>query len=80
MEELTNFKYGYKEKLKGDIAKVENYSLNEIKNFKKGEKVFHQKFGYGLILEIEGENALIDFKKAGQKKVKTNYLFSENDL
>ena len=79
-KELTNFKYGYKEKLKGDIAKVENYSLNEIKNFKKGEKVFHQKFGYGLILEVEGENALIDFKKAGQKKVKTNYLFSENDL
>ena len=77
---LSNYKYIHKEKNKGTVTKLENYSLNEIKEFKKGEKIFHQKFGYGFILEIEGENALIDFKKAGQKKVKTNYLFNENEI
>jgi DNA helicase-2/ATP-dependent DNA helicase PcrA len=38
-----------------------------------GTRVFHQKFGYGLIKKLEGEGAqqrvIIDFEKAGQKKL-----------
>jgi DNA helicase-2/ATP-dependent DNA helicase PcrA len=31
--------------------------------------VFHQKFGYGAVTAIEGNKLLIDFEKAGEKKV-----------
>ncbi|MFX7808520.1 hypothetical protein ABTK09_20030, partial [Acinetobacter baumannii] len=32
-----------------------------------GMRVFHQKFGYGLIAEIEGNKLEIDFESAGRK-------------
>jgi len=35
----------------------------------KGERVFHQKFGYGRITGIEGNKLLVAFDKAGEKKV-----------
>ena len=34
-----------------------------------GQRVFHQKFGYGAVKAIEGNKLLIDFEKAGEKKV-----------
>ena len=39
-----------------------------------GDKVFHQKFGYGIIKSMEGENAEVSFSKTNIKKVKKNYL------
>ncbi len=35
----------------------------------KGQRVFHQKFGYGAVRIIEGNKLLIDFEKAGEKRV-----------
>jgi len=35
----------------------------------KGQRVFHQKFGYGAVRVIEGNKLLIDFEKAGEKRV-----------
>ena len=35
----------------------------------KGDRVFHQKFGYGAVRVIEGNKLLVDFEKAGEKKV-----------
>ncbi len=43
-------------------------------DFKHGERVFHQKFGYGAIREITGEKITIDFEKAGTKKVIASFL------
>mgnify|MGYP000683760990 FL=1 len=37
--------------------------------FKKGQRVFHQKFGYGKISSIEGQKLTIDFEHSGPKKV-----------
>ncbi|MFM7028836.1 MAG: ATP-dependent helicase [Chakrabartia sp.] len=34
-----------------------------------GQRVFHQKFGYGRIAEIEGNKLEIDFDQAGRKRV-----------
>ncbi len=31
--------------------------------------MFHQKFGYGAIRAIEGNKLVVDFEKAGEKKV-----------
>lgn len=39
-----------------------------------GKKVFHEKFGYGVIEEIEGEVAQVRFHHAGLKKVMQSYL------
>ena len=40
----------------------------------KGDKVFHQKFGYGLVSNIERGNAEVNFEKSTTKKVKIEYL------
>ena len=34
-----------------------------------GERVFHQKFGYGRVVAVEGNKLLVDFEKAGSKRV-----------
>ncbi|MEL6317128.1 MAG: UvrD-helicase domain-containing protein, partial [Pseudomonadota bacterium] len=33
-----------------------------------GQRVFHQKFGYGAITDIEGDKATVDFETTGPKK------------
>jgi DNA helicase II / ATP-dependent DNA helicase PcrA len=39
-----------------------------------GERVFHQKFGYGRIAEVDGNKLLIDFDKAGRKRVVDSFV------
>ncbi|HEV7283970.1 MAG TPA: UvrD-helicase domain-containing protein [Kaistia sp.] len=39
-----------------------------------GERVFHQKFGYGAIIEIEGNKLTVDFEKTGAKKVVDSFV------
>jgi DNA helicase-2/ATP-dependent DNA helicase PcrA len=40
----------------------------------KGARVFHQKFGNGVILNIEGDHLEIAFKHAGIKKILAEYV------
>lgn len=40
----------------------------------KGMRVFHEKFGYGLIAEIEGNKLEIDFETAGRKRVMDSFV------
>ncbi len=39
-----------------------------------GERVFHLKFGYGVVAQIEGNKLSIDFDKAGRKKVLDSFI------
>ncbi|TKD49946.1 ATP-dependent helicase [Sphingomonas baiyangensis] len=39
-----------------------------------GLRVFHQKFGYGTIAEIEGNKLEIDFESAGRKRVMDSFV------
>ena len=39
-----------------------------------GLRVFHQKFGYGTIAEIEGNKLEIDFETAGRKRVMDSFV------
>jgi DNA helicase-2/ATP-dependent DNA helicase PcrA len=39
-----------------------------------GMRVFHQKFGYGLVTEIEGNKLEIDFEQAGTKRVLDSFV------
>ena len=48
--------------------------LNAVSAFTVGERVFHQKFGYGIITGIEGDKLDIAFEKAGEKKVVSKFV------
>ncbi len=37
--------------------------------YKTGERVFHEKFGYGEVTAVEGNKLTVDFEKAGEKRV-----------
>ncbi|MDO8839846.1 MAG: UvrD-helicase domain-containing protein [Parvibaculum sp.] len=43
-------------------------------SYNTGERVFHQKFGYGEVLSIDGNKLTVDFDKAGRKKVIDSFL------
>jgi len=47
-----------------------------ISAFTVGDRVFHQKFGYGEVMEIEGDKLQIEFDKAGAKKVVSKFIVS----
>ena len=47
-----------------------------ISAFTVGDRVFHQKFGYGEVMEIEGDKLLIEFDKAGAKRVVGKFVVS----
>ncbi len=48
--------------------------LEAVSAFSEGERVFHQKFGYGHITAIEGDKLDISFDKAGEKKVVAKFV------
>ncbi|NIY72981.1 UvrD-helicase domain-containing protein [Marivivens donghaensis] len=52
-------------------------------SFTIGDRVFHQKFGYGEVVDIEGDKLGIEFDKAGSKKVVAKFIVpagQENDV
>ena len=44
-------------------------STKSSSDFNRGDRVFHQKFGYGAIKATEGNKLIVSFDKAGEKKV-----------
>lgn len=47
---------------------------SNAKGYRKGAQVFHQKFGNGVILAVDGDHLTIAFKHAGKKKVMCDYI------
>ncbi|MBZ0123239.1 MAG: DNA helicase II, partial [Roseovarius sp.] len=54
--------------------------LEAVSAFTVGERVFHQKFGYGAITAIEGDKLEIAFEKAGPKKVVARFVTGAGDV
>ena len=50
--------------------------LAAISSFGLGDRVFHLKFGYGEVMNIEGDKLDIEFDKAGSKKVVAQFIQS----
>ncbi|WP_293440154.1 UvrD-helicase domain-containing protein [Planktotalea sp.] len=48
--------------------------MTAVSSFSLGERVFHQKFGYGAVIGIEGDKLEIEFEKAGIKKVVSRFV------
>ena len=44
------------------------------KNFVLGERVFHVKFGYGMITDVDGNKLIVDFETSGEKKVIDSFV------
>lgn len=42
--------------------------------FSLGDRVFHQKFGYGQVAKVDGNKLTIAFEKAGEKKVVDSFV------
>ncbi|PSL22340.1 ATP-dependent helicase [Shimia abyssi] len=54
--------------------------LEAVSSFSIGDRVFHQKFGYGTISEIEGDKLSVVFEKAGEKKVVARFVTASDDI
>jgi DNA helicase II / ATP-dependent DNA helicase PcrA len=53
------------------------FSRSDTSNLKEGDKVEHQKFGFGLVTKMEGAAhnpiATVEFEQNGEKKIMLNY-------
>ncbi len=58
-----------------DVApKVVATANPAVAKFSTGERVFHQKFGYGRVVSVEGNKLLVNFDKAGSKRVMDSFV------
>jgi len=48
--------------------------MTAVSAFSIADRVFHQKFGYGEVMGIEGDKLVIDFDKAGSKHVVARFV------
>jgi DNA helicase-2/ATP-dependent DNA helicase PcrA len=49
-------------------------STGTTSEFVLDDRVFHQKFGYGQVVKIDGNKLTIAFEKAGEKKVVDSFV------
>jgi DNA helicase II / ATP-dependent DNA helicase PcrA len=49
-------------------------STGVVSAYKAGDRVFHEKFGNGNVLQVEGNKLTIQFDRAGQKKVVDSFV------
>jgi len=61
-------------------SKAAAIDLSAVSSFMVGDRVFHQKFGYGAVTDIEGDKLTVKFEKAGEKKVVARFLSAPNDI
>ncbi|MBB06471.1 MAG: DNA helicase II [Pseudooceanicola sp.] len=54
--------------------------LDAVSRYTVGDRVFHQKFGYGAVTGIEGDKLDIAFEKAGPKKVVAKFVMADTDI
>jgi DNA helicase-2/ATP-dependent DNA helicase PcrA len=43
-------------------------------SYRRGDRIFHQKFGYGLVRMVDGNKLTVDFDKAGEKRVIDSFV------
>ncbi|MEM9168916.1 MAG: DUF3553 domain-containing protein, partial [Pseudomonadota bacterium] len=55
-------------------AEAVSVSAPGTSKFAVGDRVFHQKFGYGKVVAAEGQKLTVDFEHTGAKKVIDTFL------
>ena len=61
-------------------AKNQIIDSTVVSSFTLGDRVFHQKFGYGMVAGIDGDKLEVDFDKAGLKKVVAAFISAKDDI
>ena len=49
-------------------------STGTVSDYKVTDRVFHIKFGYGDVAEVDGNKLTVDFDKAGRKRVVDSFV------
>ena len=49
-------------------------STGEVSEYRVGDRVFHQKFGNGNVMAVDGNKLTITFDKAGEKRVVDSFV------
>jgi DNA helicase-2/ATP-dependent DNA helicase PcrA len=49
-------------------------STGTVSDYSVGERIFHQKFGNGSIISIDGNKLTVEFDKAGEKRVVDSFV------
>ena len=73
----TNANYFGNLDYQNNILENNNIYIENKDTILKGDRVFHQKFGYGLVINLENDNAEVNFEKTSTKKVKIDYLIKD---
>ena len=60
--------------IEGEGRLVATSADSGASDFKRGDRVFHLKFGYGAVTAVEGNKLSVAFEKAGEKKVIDSFV------
>ncbi|HEX3888337.1 MAG TPA: UvrD-helicase domain-containing protein [Phenylobacterium sp.] len=60
--------------IEGEGRLVATSAESAASDYKRGDRVFHQKFGYGAVTAVEGNKLTVAFEKAGEKKVIDSFV------
>ena len=76
---------GFQQKRAAPVIEAQAISISRkastaISDFAVGERVFHTKFGYGQVEDVEGNKLLVSFDKAGDKRVMDSFVKRADDV
>jgi DNA helicase-2/ATP-dependent DNA helicase PcrA len=65
---------GRQQVIEGEGRLVAVSDTSHASAYARGDRVFHQKFGYGQVVGVEGNKLTVSFDKAGEKKVIDSFV------
>jgi DNA helicase-2/ATP-dependent DNA helicase PcrA len=65
---------GRQQVIEGDGRLVATSAGSAASDYQRGDRVFHIKFGYGVVRAVEGNKLTVAFDKAGEKKVLDSFV------
>ncbi|HEX5380577.1 MAG TPA: 3'-5' exonuclease, partial [Phenylobacterium sp.] len=65
---------GRQQVIEGEGRLVAVSATSAASDFARGDRVFHQKFGYGKVTGVDGNKLTVSFDKAGEKKVIDSFV------
>lgn len=72
--EQSNYDYSKLRTVSGASKRAKKAKVAKVSDYAVGERVFHDKFGYGMIEDVEGNKLLVEFDKAGTKRVVDTFV------
>ncbi len=80
-QENITLEDAYGQPVKSNIINFNNYQQDNTKSIKsikedswQGKRIFHQKFGYGNVIEVSGDKLSIQFEKTGSKTIMKDFV------